>query len=268
MALMVSEREGPVAILKLNRPESMNALGMAGDGDAMHAACEALNADRSVRCVVVTGEGKCFSAGGDLKAMQDPDGPFSGDGMKIRNHYRGGIHRLARALHGLDMPVIAAVNGPAIGLGCDMACLADIRIASDRARFGVTFLKIGLVPGDGGSWLLPRVIGMSRAAELFFTGDLIDAETAASWGLVSRVVPHETLMNEALALARRIAAMPMHALRLTKTLLREGQMASFDSALEMAANAQVMSHATPDFHEGVAALIEKREPRFNATDPG
>ncbi len=263
MSVILVERHGPVAILKFNRPDAMNALGMAGDGDAVLAACSALNADRAVRCVVLTGEGKCFSAGGDLKALADPDGPFTGDAVKVRDHYRHGIHRIARALYGLDMPVIAAVNGPAIGLGCDVACLADIRIASDRARFSVTFLKLGLVPGDGGSWLLPRVIGMSRAAELFFTGDLIDANTAASWGLVSRVVAHDALMDEALTLAEKIAAMPMHSLRLTKTLLRQGTSATFDDALEMAANAQVMSHSTPDFREGVAALIEKRPPRFN-----
>lgn len=263
MTIIALERRGPLAILTLNRPESMNALGAPGDGDDVLAACNALNADRSVRCVILTGAGRAFSAGGDLKVMADPDGPFAGGAIKVRDHYRHGIHRAARAIYALDMPVIAAINGPAIGLGCDIACLADIRIASDRAKFGVTFLKIGLVPGDGGSWLLPRVIGMSRAAELLFTGSVIDADTASQWGLVSRVVEHEVLMDEAIAMAERIAGMPMHSLRLTKSLLRDGQNSSYDAALETAANAQVMSHGTADFHEGVAAMLEKREPRFN-----
>ncbi|MDB5714657.1 MAG: enoyl-CoA hydratase [Sphingomonadales bacterium] len=262
MSIILTERHGPIAVLKLNRPDAMNALGTPGDGEVIQAACAALNADLTVSCVILTGEGRAFSAGGDVKAMADPKGSFSGTGLQIRNHYRDNIHRAARALHGLDMPVIAAVNGAAIGLGCDVACMADIRIASDKAKFGVTFLKLGLVPGDGGSWLLPRVIGMSRAAELFFTGDVIDANMAAEWGLVSRVVPHDTLMDEAMALATKIAAMPAHSLRLTKTLLRQGQNTSYDTALDMAALAQVNAHATADYREGVAAMIEKRPPVF------
>src|SRR3546814_8743129 len=151
-------------------------------------SCAEINADPAVRCAILTGSGKCFSAGGDVKAMREGTGNFSGGAVQIREGYRSNIHRAARAFFGLDMPLIAAVNGPAIGLGCDVACMADVRLASDTAKFGVTFLKLGLVPGDGGTWLLPRTISMSRAAELFFTGDTIDAETACEWGLVSRVV--------------------------------------------------------------------------------
>lgn len=263
MTILTVERHGPVAVLTLDRPDSMNALGSAGDGDAVAEACTALNADQGVRAAVLTGRGKAFSAGGNIKAMADPQGPFSGDGAKLRDHYRHNIHRVAKALFGLDMPLIAAVNGPAIGLGCDIACMADVRIASDKAAFGVTFLKLGLVPGDGGAWLLPRVIGMSRASELFFTGDVIGADTAADWGLVSRVVPHDRLMEEAMRLAERMAAMPGHALRFTKTLLRQGQTTGYDAALETAAITQVVSHAMPDHQEGVAAMIEKRPPLFN-----
>ena len=193
--------------------------------------------------------------------------PFRGatDLTAIRGHYRANIHLAARALYGIDLPVIAAVNGPAIGLGCDIACLADLRIASDRARFGVTFLKIGLVPGDGGTWVLPRVIGMARAAELLYTADVIDAAKAAAWGLVNRVVGHETLMDEALATARRICEQPPHALRLTKMLLRQGQLVNYDTALELAASTQSLMHGTDDHMEALAALIEKRSPNFTGT---
>jgi enoyl-CoA hydratase/carnithine racemase len=263
ISMIITERQDSIAILRLNRPEKMNALGDDGDGEAVRAACDALNADLAVRSVVLTGEGRAFSAGGDLKKMADPSGPFSGAALEIYGHYRRNIHRIARAFYTLEAPLIAAVNGPAIGLGCDIACMADIRIASDKAKFGVTFLKIGLVPGDGGSWLLPRTIGMSRAAELFFTGDVINAATAANWGLVSRVVPHETLMSEAMALAQRIAELPSHALRLTKSLLRQGQVSSYDAALDAASTAQVMSHGTAEHREGVAALLEKRVPNFH-----
>lgn len=262
MSFVVIEKQGAVAILKFNRPDTMNALGAVGDGDAIHDACADVSADPAIRCVIVTGEGKCFSAGGDVKAMRDGTGNFGGGGVSIRNHYKTNIHRAARALYGLDLPVVAAVNGPAIGLGCDLACLADMRIASDKARFGVTFLKLGLIPGDGGTWVLPRVIGISRASELFFTAEVIDAAKAEAWGLVSRVVPHETLMEEAMATALKIAEQPPHALRLAKMLLRQGQNVGYDTALELAASTQSILHHTKDHKEGVAALLEKRPARF------
>lgn len=263
MSIIAVERRGAVALLTLNRPESMNALGAPGDGDEIAAACDALNADHEVRCAILTGAGKCFSAGGDLKAMASPDGPFSGTALQIQAQYRRNIHRLARAFYGLDMPLIAAVNGPAIGLGCDIACMADIRIASSKAKFGVTFLKLGLVPGDGGSWLLPRVIGMSRASELLYSGDIVDAATAERLGLVSYVRAPEALIEGAFHLAQRIALMPAHALRLTKELLRQGQTTSYEAALEFAANTQVVAHSTADHKEGVDAMLAKREPKFH-----
>ena len=262
MSLLTFERRGAVALLTLNRPDAMNALGSPGDGDAIAAVCAEVNADREVRCAILTGAGRAFSAGGDIKAMRDRVGAFGGTGADIRENYRSNIHRLARALYGLEMPVIAAVNGPAIGLGCDVACLADIRIAADTAKFGVTFLKLGLIPGDGGAWLLPRAIGMSRAAQLLYTGDVIDAATAAEWGLVSQVVPAEDLLDEAMKLAERIAAQPPHALRVAKSLLRQGQTASYDTIMEMSAAAQAIMHLTEDHAEGVSALIEKRLPEF------
>ena len=173
--VLLYEADGPVVTLTINRAESRNPLGHEGDGDVFAAAAQRINADRSVRAVILTGAGKAFSAGGDVKAMREKGGAFAGPGVAIRERYRTGIHRIIRSVWGIEVPVIAAVNGPAIGLGNDVACLADTRIASDTAVFGATFLKIGLVPGDGGAWLLPRVIGMARASELLYTGDTIDA---------------------------------------------------------------------------------------------
>jgi enoyl-CoA hydratase/carnithine racemase len=262
VGLLTIERRGKVVVLTFNRPDTMNPLGATGDGDEVAQACADINADGSVRCVVLTGAGRAFSAGGDIKAMQARTGSFAGSGVEIRERYRGNIHRLVRAIYNLEVPSIAAVNGPAIGLGCDVACMTDIRIAADSARFGVTFLKLGLIPGDGGAWLLPRTIGMSRAAELLFTGDVIDAATAAQWGLVSRVVPRDQLMDEALGLANRIAEQPPHALRLAKSLLKHGQSTSYDTLMEMSAAAQAISHLTEDHAEGVSALVEKRRPKF------
>jgi len=262
MSLLTLERDGPVAVLTINRADSLNALGEPGDGDAFAAACAEIAADRAIRATVLTGAGRAFSAGGNVKAMHHREGAFAGSPADVRDGYRTNIHRIARALFGLETPLIAAVNGPAIGLGCDVACFADIRIASRAAKFGVTFLKLGLIPGDGGAWLLPRTIGMSRAAELLFTGDVIDADTAAAWGLVSKVVDAEALMPEALTLARRIAQQPPQALRLAKMLLRQGQTTTYDTLLELSAASQALMHYTEDHREGVAAILEKRAPDF------
>ena len=256
------ERRGAIAILTLNRPDKLNAMPEPEDGEAFRAACEAINGDPEVRCAVITGAGRAFSAGGDVKAMRDRAALFEGTGVAIRGRYRRVVHRIVRAVWELEVPLIAAVNGPAVGLGCDLAGLADLRLGSDRARFGVPFLKLGIIPGDGGAWLLPRIIGYARAAELLFTGDLIDAATAAEWGLINRVVEHDALMSEAMALAERIAAQPPHALRLAKALLRQGREASYESLLEMSAAAQALSHLTEDHMEGVTAHLEKRTPEF------
>ena len=262
MALLKIERDGPGSTVTIDRAESMNPLGSPGDGDEFAGACRELNRDTSVRCVILTGAGRAFSAGGDVKAMRDRTGTFGGTAPAISDGFRENIHVMLRALYGLRVPLIAAVNGPAIGLGCDVACLADMRIASQKAKFGVTFLKLGIIPGDGGTWILPRVIGPARAAELFYTGDGIDAATALDWGLVSRVTESEALLDEARSLAERVAAQPPHALRQAKMLLRQGQQISYDSALELAANTQAMMHLTKDHEEGVAALLEKRAARF------
>ena len=259
MSALLFEKAGPVVTLTLNRPDARNPLGEDGDGDLFAEACARINADRELRCVILTGAGKAFSAGGNLKSMRERSGTFSGVGVHIRERYRNGIHKMVRALWTVELPMIAAVNGPAIGLGNDVACLADLRIAADTAIFGATFLKIGLVPGDGGAWILPRTIGHARAAELFFTGDTIDAATALSWGLVSRVVPGATLMDEARALAARIARQPPDVLRMTKKLMRDGQNTSFDTIMEMSASMQAIAHLTKDHHEAVAAFFEKRE---------
>ena len=262
MGLIVEERKGAVMVWTLTRPDRLNALPDLEDGEAFATACEAVNADPSIRCVVMTGAGRAFSAGGDLKAMKARADLFEGSGAAIRERYRRVVHRIVRALYGLEVPLVTAVNGPAMGLGCDIAGLGDIRIASDRASFGVPFMKLGIIPGDGGSWLLPRNIGYNRAAELLFTARSIDAETAEKWGLVNRVVPHESLMDEAMETAGQIAAQPPQALRMAKTLLRQGRDMNFDQMLELSAAMQALAHLTDDHIEGVTAVLEKRSGEF------
>lgn len=262
MSLIQLERRGAIAVLTLNRPDRLNALPDLEDGDAFAAVCDQLNGDRSVRCAVMTGAGRAFSAGGDLKAMAGKTGMFAGSGAEIRQSYRRVVHRIVRSLYGLEIPLVAAVNGPAMGLGCDIVGLADIRIASETASFGVPFLKLGIVPGDGGAWLMPRNVGYARSAELLFTGRTIDARTALDWGLINRVVPADRLMEAALATAEEIAAQAPEALRMTKALLRQGRDVTFDAMLEMTAAMQALAHLTEDHAEGVAAVIDKRPAEF------
>lgn len=262
MSPLLMDRRGPIVTLTINRPEIRNPLGEEGDGDRFQEAARSINEDPGVRCVILTGAGKAFSAGGNVKAMREQGGAFAGAGVRIRERYRHGIHKIVRALWGIEVPMIAAVNGPAIGLGNDVSCLADIRIASDQAVFGATFLKIGLVPGDGGAWILPRTIGLSRAAELLFTAETIDARTALGWGLVSKVVTPEALMDEARAMAAKIAAQPPDVLRMGKKLLREGMGVGFDTILEMSAAMQALAHHTADHKEAIDAFFEKRPGQY------
>ncbi len=259
---LLLEIDGPLARLTINRPDARNPLGHEGDGQRFRAAADAINADKALRCVIMTGAGKAFSAGGDLKSMRERSGHFGGTPLELRDHYRDSIHGIIRAMWDIEVPVVGAINGPAIGLGGDVASLCDIRIAAASAKFGATFLKLGILPGDGGAWLLPRIVGWSRAAQLFFTGDLIDAETAREWGLVSEVVADDDVMPAAEALAEKICVQPPQALRMTKKLMRDGTMASFDAIMEMSAALQVTLQRTDDHFEAVDAFFEKRKPEF------
>jgi len=250
------QQDGAVVTLTLNDPDARNALSNQSQWDAVVAACERVQRDQSVRCVVLTGAGSAFCAGGNVKDMKNKTGIAGGSGYAIRDGYRAGIQRIPLALYNLDVPTIAAVNGAAIGAGCDLACMCDIRIASERAKFAESFVKLGIIPGDGGAWLLPRIVGTSKAAELTFTGDTIDAAEALACGLVSRVVPADQLMPQAMAMAQRIAANPAPALRMAKRLLREGQHMRIDSLLEMSAAFQAIAHHTPEHDQAIDAFLQ------------
>lgn len=261
-APILYEQTGHVVTLTLNRPDKRNALS----GDDLFAAFEAhfarINADMTVRAVILTGGGKSFCAGGDVKEMRDRQGIFGGSSGETQNRYRVGIQRIPMAFTRLDVPIIAAVNGFAIGAGCDLACMCDIRIAGETAQFAESFVKLGIIPGDGGAWLLPRTVGMSRACEMAFTGDMVSAPAALAMGLVSRVVPDDKLLEEAMALANRIAANPPQALRWTKRLIREGQHQRIESLLDLSGAFQDLAHHTSDHTEAVTAFFEKRPPQF------
>jgi len=254
-------RDGAVVTWTMNQPATRNALtGNSAVGEFV-AACAAVAADRSIRAVILTGAGPVFSSGGNVKDMARFAEPGI-DADAIRNEYRNGIQRIPKALWHLDVPVIAAVNGPAVGAGLDLACMCDLRIASDTATFAESFVRVGIVPGDGGAWLLPRAVGAAKAAEMAFTGDPIDAAEALACGLVSKVVPGTELGEAARALAGRIARNPAGVLRMTKRLLREGVHNTLESVLETSASYQALAHLSADHHEAVRAFIEKRPPKF------
>jgi len=254
---LIYEKQDHVVTLTMNQPERRNPLTGNTAVAEFLAAIDRIHDDTDVRSVIVTANGPAFSAGGDIREMARQALPDVSE-MELRQYYRRGIQRLTLALFNLEVPVIAAVNGPAIGAGLDLACMCDIRIASEQAKFAESFVKLGIISGDGGAWLLPRIVGLSRAAEMAFTGDTLDAAQALAWNLVSRVVAPDSLLPTARELAGRIASNPGHAVRLTKRLMRESLHARLDSVLELSAIYQAVSHKTPEHSEAVSAFLQKR----------
>ncbi len=251
-----------VITVTMNEPGTRNALTGNSASEEFVNVCSYIHSQKSIKAVIVTGAGPTFSAGGnlkDMKKMLDDDIPSE----VIRESYRQGIQRIPLALYNLEVPTIAAVNGAAIGAGCDLACMCDIRIASDKAIFAESFVKVGIIPGDGGAWFLPRAVGMSKAAEMSFTGDAIDAQEALRIGLISQLTTADALLETANTLANRITSNPSLVLRMTKRLLREGQKQSLESLLELSAGLQSIAHKTDDHREAVHAFLEKRKPNFH-----
>ena len=257
------ERHGKIALLKFNRPEALNAIGSISDCDDIVAALDGLAQDGDVSVIVITGSGRAFCSGGDLKAIKERRGIGALDQpASTRDNYRRGVQRVTRALNSIEVPTVAAINGAAVGLGLDLACLCDIRLVSAEARMAASFIKVGIVPGDGGAWVLSKTVGHAKAAELFFTGAPFGADEALEMGLVSRVVPGDKLLDEALSLAEQIAANPARALRMTKRLLIQARHQSYSDVLELSAAFQAIVHETQDHVEAVDALLEKRAPVF------
>lgn len=259
---LLIERDGPIATITLNRPDERNAISRPEYIQEIRDFCADATRDMSLKAVIVTGAGSAFCAGGNVKDMRDKTGIFEGSPFALRNRYRDGIQQIPLALYELEVPTIAAINGPAIGAGLDLACMCDVRIAAQGAIFAESFVKLGIVPGDGGAWLLPRIIGNARASLMTLTGDAIDTAQALDYGLVSDVVAPDALLDAANAIARRIAANPGHALRLAKRLLREGQDMKLGPLLELSAAYQALAHHTADHDEAVNAFLEKRKPSF------
>ncbi len=258
------ELEERVAVLTLDRDDVRNALTGTALIDDIVDTCSWVNATPQVSVLILTGAGSAFSAGGNIKEMRDRDqgGSFGGDVREVQDRYRLGIQRIPLALQAIEVPTIAAVNGPAIGAGFDLACMCDMRIAADRALFGETFVNLGIIPGDGGAWFLQRLVGYQRAAEMTFSGRLVKAEEAQRIGLVLEVVAGEELMTRARALAGEIAAKPPVTVRFTKRLMQMAQRQELKDFLDLCACFQGMCHNTADHLEAVNAFLEKRAGKY------
>jgi 2-(1,2-epoxy-1,2-dihydrophenyl)acetyl-CoA isomerase len=251
------EKAGGVANIALNRPKKLNAF----DGtmhDELHAALDEVAEDDEIRCIVVRGEGRCFSAGADLaqivsEADGDPD---------LGEYLRETYSRLVKRTVGMEKPLIAALHGPVYGAGVGLALACDLRIAAENTKFSVAFIKIGLMPDAGVTFLLPRVVGLGRAMEMSMLGDAVDAEEAHRIGLVNRVVAEDSLSEEAQNLAERLAAMPTGALGKMKASLYASFETDLATALEREAEGQTFCGYTKDHKEGLTAFFEKREARF------
>ena len=249
--------DGRIATLTLNRDDVRNALTGTRLIDDIVAVADWLNASEQVSVLVMTGAGSAFSAGGNVTDMAERGGDFAGDVAECAQRYRRGIQRIPLALQAVEIPIIAAVNGPAIGAGFDLANMADIRIASTRAKFGETFLNLGIIPGDGGAWLMQRLIGYQRAFELTLSGRVIDAGEALRHGIAMEVVEPDQLLARAHQLATRFAAQPPKALRLTKRLMKMAQRMELKDFLDLCAVFQGICHNEPEHLDAVRRFLDK-----------
>ncbi|WP_322794866.1 enoyl-CoA hydratase/isomerase family protein [Tepidiforma sp.] len=260
MEHILVERDGRVATVTLNRPEVMNALNRQMYAELEQAFRE-LHRDPETWCIVLTGAGRAFCSGDDVKQIML--GEQRDETVTRLREVKPRPTPAAAAVLECDKPVIAAVNGAAVGWGMDLTLFADIRIASEQARFGELFIRRGLVADLGGLWRLPQVVGPSKAAELLFTGDVISAQEALDIGLVSRVVPHEELLPTAMALAKKIASNPPIAMRYMKEGLRRSRHATMAEMGEFIGNALAYLFTTEDHREGALSFVERREPVFH-----
>ena len=244
-----------VLTLTLNRPEALNSFNVAMKEELLAALRDAAR-DEVVRCVVLTGAGRAFSAGQDLKERQGTNVPDLGTELRTR------YNPLILAMRRLEKPIIGSINGVAAGAGCSVALACDLRIASEKASFMEVFGRVGLVPDTGSSWFLPRLVGYARAAEMIFTTEPVDAATAERFGLVNRVVPADQLISETNALAARLAAAAPLALALAKRSLNRSLESGLEDALDYEAQLQAIAGRSADHREGVSAFVEKRPPEF------
>ena len=249
------QKEGSIATITFNDPEKLNPMGFQ-IGEESRFALEECGRDEEIRAVILTGAGRAFSAGGDLREISKKTPPMI---------FRDGIARIFKvvlAIADLEKPVVAAVNGPAMGVAFNMALACDIVVASEEASFSEIFVRVGLIPDGGAHFLLPRIVGLAKAKELIYTGKIISAKEAETLGLVNQVVPPDKLKSAAREWANRLAQGPTRAIGIAKKILNSSFQSSLADIIEMETQMQTLLHETEDHQEGVAAFFGKRPPSF------
>ena len=249
--------DGGVLTLTLARPDARNALSLALIKQ-LSAALQEAATDKAVRCVVITGKGKAFCAGGDIKEMAER----AGKAVATKERLQGGLNMIARSIFEMEKPVVAKVNGDAAGAGFNLALACDIIYAADTANFHASFIKVALIPDVGGSWTLPRRVGLHRAKEMLFLGESVKAQDAERMGLINRAVPAAELDNFVNGIAHTLASQPTKTIGLAKRAMHRGLASTFEEALEHEAYAQGYCFSTADHVEGTKAFFEKRKADF------
>ncbi|GAB3383425.1 enoyl-CoA hydratase-related protein [Spongiibacter taiwanensis] len=250
------------AICEFQRDDVRNALTGTALIEDICAVLDWANSNLSIACVIFTGQGRAFSSGGNIKEMAQRKGMFGGSPATISRAYREGIQRMTKAVCNAEVVTIAAVNGAAVGAGFDLCCMCDLRIGCDDTRFGETFINLGIIPGDGGAWFLQRLVGYQRAAELTFSGRIIDSEEASRLGLLLDCVDPSQLLSRAETCASEYASKPPLALRQTKRLMKAAQRVELDDFLDLCADVQGHCHHTQDHARAVEAFINKTPATF------
>lgn len=246
-----------VAILKFDRDDVRNALTSTALVDDIVNVVHWINSDSAIGCLIITGNGKAFCSGGNIKEMRDGKGTFGGTPAQIAEKYRRGIQRMSLAIHNIEVPVIAALNGPAIGAGFDLACMCDIRIGCEHTLLGEIFINLGLIPGDGGAWFLQRLVGYQKAAELTFSGRLVKTDEALQLGLLLKLVAADQLMAQTTELAQSFAAKAPQTLRMTKRLMKSAQRLELADFLDLCSSYQACCHHTQDHQRAVRGFFDK-----------
>lgn len=253
--ITVEQADGVVEVT-LNRPDKYNALTHKMAGELM-AVIKQVKRNPDSRCILLTGAGKGFCAGQDLTEVEE-----RGDDFSFRDHLLSSYNPMAAAMRQLEKPIVGAINGAAAGAGLGLALACDIRYASEKAKFLTAFIGIGLAPDTGVSYWLPRLVGPAKAAEMLFTNERLTAEEAAAAGLVNKVFPHDSFLEESRALAKKLAASPTLGIGMTKRALNKSLGVTFDDQIDYEAHIQEIAGASGDYIEGVTAFREKRQPNF------
>lgn len=259
---LVVEKKNFTCWITLNRPEASNAYSI----EMIKGLVEVLkfaDIDNDIRVIIITGAGKNFCAGGDIKAMKGKTGMFAGESNELRETYQSGIQQIPLTISQLKTPVIAMVNGAAVGAGCDLAAMCDLRVASTEATFAETFAKVGLVPGDGGAFFLTRLIGFGKAMEMFLTCKTYSAKEAEEFGLVNHVVLPENLKSKTQEIADQLSALPPIALQMTKKSVIHAYQSNLNHHLELMAAYQGITQRSSDHFKAIDGMLEKKKPTFN-----